>query len=141
MADIITVIVEGTLVRGRLSGDEDVIVAGRLEGEIALSRALYVEETGVVIANVAVEQAVIGGTVVGDVYARTGIQVAATGRVVGELRAPRIVVAEGATLKARLDTESTEAVEKRVDKPAPTVAKPGRAPRVARPFDTETAGE
>jgi cytoskeletal protein CcmA (bactofilin family) len=104
MAEITTVIGAESLVKGRIAGDEDVLVEGRVEGQIALSKTLYVEASGIVVADVNVDQAVIGGTVVGDVHARTAVQVTATGRVVGQVSAPRIVVSEGARLRASLDT-------------------------------------
>ena len=69
--DKATVIGESIFVSGHLSGDEDLTVLGRVEGTISLSQTLYVAESGIVKANVAVDDAVISGVVVGNVTATT----------------------------------------------------------------------
>ena len=47
-----TVIGPSILISGKLTGDEDLTVRGRVEGELTLSRTLIVETSGVVKANV-----------------------------------------------------------------------------------------
>ncbi|MFP2961917.1 polymer-forming cytoskeletal protein [Myxococcus sp. 1LA] len=60
-----TVVGPSILISGRLTGDEDLTVRGRVEGELTLSRTLIVEPSGVVKANVAVKNAIVSGVVVG----------------------------------------------------------------------------
>ena len=59
-----TVVGQSILISGKLTGDEDLTVRGRVEGELTLSRTLIVEPTGVVKANVAVKNAIVSGVVV-----------------------------------------------------------------------------
>jgi cytoskeletal protein CcmA (bactofilin family) len=97
-----TVVGESILITGSLSGDEDLIILGRVEGTVSLSRTLFVSTDGVVKADVAVENAVISGVVVGNVSATDCIQITETGRVVGDLQAPRIIITTGARVRGQV---------------------------------------
>ena len=59
-----TVIGPSILINGKLTGDEDLTVRGRVEGELTLTKTLIVEPSGVVKANVTVKNAVVSGVVV-----------------------------------------------------------------------------
>ena len=93
---------ESIVITGNLSGDEDLIILGRVEGTISLSRTLFVSTDGVVKADVAVENAVISGVVVGNVSASDSIQITETGRVVGDLSAPRVMITTGARVRGQV---------------------------------------
>ncbi|MGZ6034495.1 MAG: bactofilin family protein [Myxococcaceae bacterium] len=62
-----TVIGPSILINGKLTGDEDLTVRGRVEGELTLTKTLIVEPSGVVKANVTVKNAVVSGVVVGNI--------------------------------------------------------------------------
>lgn len=102
-----TVIGESTFVTGSLSGDEDLTVLGRVEGSISLSQTLFVAESGTVKADVVVDDAVISGIVVGNVTATNSVQVTETGRLLGDLRAPRIMIVAGARVRGQVDMSGT----------------------------------
>lgn len=103
MAEVGTRIAPDFLLKGKISGDEDMVVAGRLEGSLELAGTLYVEPSGVVKADLRVERAVIAGVVVGNVEASESIQIAPEGRVMGDLHAPRVSIAEGARYAGAVD--------------------------------------
>lgn len=92
-----------TLVKGEVTGDEDVVVDGTVEGQIRITRDLRIGNGGIVRATVEAQSIVISGEVVGDCGAATRVEIQATGRVTGNLRAPRIVIAEGAMFKGTSD--------------------------------------
>lgn len=106
-----TEIQSGTRVTGRVEGSEDVLVAGRLEGSVALEGTLTVDNGGVVKADVRAQRVVVAGTVVGDVTASGAIEIAASGRVKGDLRAPVVRIDDGARLSGLLEVGEVEAVE------------------------------
>lgn len=108
-SDNTTRIAPGAHVRGKISGSEDLSVGGRLEGSLHLDGALYVEPEGIVKANVHVSRAVIAGILVGNVEATEAIQIAAGGRVQGDLHAPRIAIVEGARLSGAIDMGEVQA--------------------------------
>jgi cytoskeletal protein CcmA (bactofilin family) len=103
MADV-TVIGRSAFVKGRVSGAGDLHIAGRVEGEVASTGAVTVDETGLVAANVAARRVVVRGAVRGDLTADEAILVERGARVVGDLRAPRIAVAAGALVRGYVET-------------------------------------
>jgi cytoskeletal protein CcmA (bactofilin family) len=92
-------------VRGAIVGEEDLVVEGRVEGSIALSGHLVVAEGGVVESDVEVETADIHGHVVGDIAAAVAITIHPGASVHGNLRAPRIVIEDGAHFKGAVEMD------------------------------------
>lgn len=87
---------------GDVSGDEDLVVNGRLEGKIRSDRKVVVNAGGEVEGDVQARSVVIGGRVHGQVMATERAELLATGRVQGNVHAPRIVMAEGAQIQGRV---------------------------------------
>jgi len=98
-----TVIGPSILISGKLTGDEDLTVRGRVEGELSLTRTLIVEPSGVVKANVTVKNAVVSGVVVGNIQASESVELTHEGRMVGDIRAPRVIIVDGASFRGRVD--------------------------------------
>ncbi len=88
---------------GELSGDEDVLVEGQLEGEIRITRDLRVGAGGVVKAKVAAQSIIVSGEIVGDCEASGRVELQSTGKLTGNIRAPKIVIAEGAMFRGNSD--------------------------------------
>jgi cytoskeletal protein CcmA (bactofilin family) len=88
---------------GELSGDEDVLVEGQLEGEIRITRDLRVGTGGVVKAKVAAQSIIVSGEIVGDCEASGRVELQSTGKLTGNIRAPKIVIAEGAMFRGNSD--------------------------------------
>jgi cytoskeletal protein CcmA (bactofilin family) len=92
-----------TTVKGDVLGDEDVQVEGTVEGLVRISRDLKIGASGVVRATVEAASVVISGELVGDCKATTRVEIQATGRLTGNIRAPKIVIAEGAMFRGNSD--------------------------------------
>lgn len=95
----------GISVNGRLSGDDEVVVFGAVEGNIALESKLTVEEGGTVVADIDVDAIVIRGEVNGEVVARQTVELLDGCLVTGNLRAPRIIIQEGARFQGNIDMD------------------------------------
>src|SRR5215208_3913006 len=104
-----TVIGESILISGKLSGDEDLTIRGRVEGELSLSHTLIVEPSGIVKANVAVKNAIVSGVVVGNIAATESVELTREGRMVGDIHAPRVIIVDGASFRGRVDMGEVEA--------------------------------
>jgi cytoskeletal protein CcmA (bactofilin family) len=102
-----------TTVKGDLLGDEDVQVEGTVEGQIRITRDVRVGQTGVVRATVDAASVVISGELVGDCSATSRVEIQATGRLTGNIRAPKIVIAEGAVFRGNSDMSAPRAGERR----------------------------
>jgi cytoskeletal protein CcmA (bactofilin family) len=94
------------VIKGKLKSDEDLIVRGRIEAEIHSSKALLVENSGIIKANVRVKSARISGVLVGNITAEERVELAPDGRMVGDLTAPKIILNDGAAFRGHIDMQS-----------------------------------
>jgi cytoskeletal protein CcmA (bactofilin family) len=92
-----------TTVKGEITGDEDVLVEGTVEGHVRISRDLRVAASGSVRANIEANSVIVSGEVLGDCTAAVRVDIQATGRLTGNIRAPKIVIAEGAVFRGNSD--------------------------------------
>lgn len=117
-----TVIGESILISGNLEGDEDLTVLGRVEGSIKLTRTVMIEESGVVKADLTVRNAIVSGVVVGNITASDSVEITEAGRMVGDIRAPRVIIVDGARFRGAVDMGDMEAPRASGPLPARTVA-------------------
>jgi cytoskeletal protein CcmA (bactofilin family) len=92
-----------TVLKGDITGDEDVLVEGTVEGTIRIGRDLRVGQGGTVRATVSAKSIVVAGEVVGDCQAAQRVELETSGRLTGNIRAPRVIIVEGATFKGNSD--------------------------------------
>ncbi len=100
-----TVIGSSIVVDGEIAGDERLVVRGTVKGKIALKEALVVEASGVVEADVETASVEVAGQLTGDVVARERVELKPDARVVGDIRSPRILIADGAHFKGSVDMD------------------------------------
>ena len=103
MTDDSTVIGQSITIRGSLHGEEDLTVLGRVEGELHLTQTLMVADSGIVKAEISVRDAVISGIVVGNVTAADCIQITETGRILGDVRAKRVMLSAGGKIRGNIN--------------------------------------
>ena len=90
-------------VKGEITGDEDIVVDGHVEGIINLNKSLVVGRRGSVEADVRAASVMIHGRVSGNIVADQKVEILATGRLEGNIKSPKIVIAEGAHFKGNVD--------------------------------------
>jgi Integral membrane protein CcmA involved in cell shape determination len=98
--------------KGELTGNEDLVIEGKVEGSITLNGyKVTIGPTGHVVADIQAKSVVVGGQVNGSIRADDRAEVTATGTMLGDVRAPRVVLADGARFKGRveMDTKSVPA--------------------------------
>jgi cytoskeletal protein CcmA (bactofilin family) len=99
-----TVLGRSVIVRGDLTGKEDLLVEGQFEGTINLpEHCVTVGGSGEVKAEIHARQVVILGAVTGNVSAGERIEIRKTGRVAGDLVAAGIAIEDGAYFKGSID--------------------------------------
>lgn len=97
-------------VKGEIVAREPFLVAGRVEGTIEVDQhTLTIAEDASVHASITAESVVIQGAVQGDLAAVTRISIQPTAKVDGECSAPIISIAEGATVRGRIETTQRKA--------------------------------
>lgn len=98
-------------IKGDVTAAEPLTIAGHVDGTIDVKgHPLTVTPEGCVTATVTAETIVIGGTVTGALLAGTRIVVRETATVEGDLTAPSITLADGATVNGRVETTARPAV-------------------------------
>lgn len=127
------------LVRGNLQGDEDLTVLGRVEGSVQLRRTIIVENGGIVKADVEVRNAVISGVVVGNITASDSVEITESGRVVGDISAPRVLIVDGARFRGLVDMGDLDAPRASEPLPARTVSRAGAVPAAPSSLATRPA--
>lgn len=119
MADT-TVIGDSIRLQGNLQGDEDLTILGKVEGTIELTKTLTVELSGIVKADVSVQNAIISGVVVGNVTATDSVEITRDGRMVGDISAPRVILVDGASFRGQVDMGDLNMPRKQIsDMPKP----------------------
>jgi cytoskeletal protein CcmA (bactofilin family) len=99
-----TVIGKSVIVRGELSGNEDLTMDGDLEGSITLSDSkLTIGPNARVIANIKVRDLVVFGKLTGNVIASGRIELRQTAVVSGDIVASRLSIEESAVYQGRVD--------------------------------------
>jgi cytoskeletal protein CcmA (bactofilin family) len=106
-------------VEGNISGTEAMLVEGTVRGTINLQADLHVGTKARVEAKVHARNVIVEGKLTGDVSADERVELVASATVDGNIKAPKIVVAEGAKFRGNVDMGSR--VPK--DEPAPAKAK------------------
>jgi cytoskeletal protein CcmA (bactofilin family) len=92
-----------TQFKGEITGTEPVLVEGLVEGTIRITGPLRVGPGGTVKATVSAQTVVVAGEVVGDCHATERVEIEAAGKLTGNIRAPRVVIVEGATFRGNSD--------------------------------------
>lgn len=105
-----TVIGPKARLTGEISGDEDILIHGRFEGDIKIQRRVTVAASGEVKGDVHAQTVVVGGRVHGQIRADERAELLASASVQGNVNAPKVVIAEGAQLQGNV-TMSTPAAE------------------------------
>jgi cytoskeletal protein CcmA (bactofilin family) len=103
-----TVIGPSFVVDGEITGTEDVLVQGTVKGRIAVKEALVIEASAVVEADVESATLDVAGQLTGNVNAGERVEFRAESRVAGDVRAPRILIADGAHFKGTVDMDVKE---------------------------------
>lgn len=90
-------------VDGTISGTEPVVVEGTIRGKINLSSDLRIGTKARVEATVHAKNVTVEGKVVGDISADDRLELITTAVVDGNIKEPRIIVAEGAKFRGSVD--------------------------------------
>src|SRR5260370_39986247 len=101
-----TVIGSSIVIDGEMAGDEDLVVQGTVKGKISLKESLFVEGSGIVEEDIETQNVEVAGRVTGNINATEKVELKSDCRVVGDIRAPRILIADGASFKGNVDMDA-----------------------------------
>ena len=116
-----TYIGPGVKIKGEVSADVEMVVDGEVQGRMELEQSLTVGSNGVVNGDIVAKTVKVGGSVVGNVRGTERFELLPSGRIEGDVVSPRVVIAEGAFFKGKVEMES----EQPPSKPAASPTAPG----------------
>ncbi|MGH9493559.1 MAG: bactofilin family protein [Candidatus Sulfotelmatobacter sp.] len=97
---------KSVVVKGELTGSEDLYVDGQIEGSIALKdNSLTVGPHGQVKASVEAKSVVVQGKLEGNIKANERVELRKSAVVTGDITTQRIAIEEGAYLKGKVDIQ------------------------------------
>ena len=106
----IATIGKSVLVKGQLSGSEDLYIDGEVEGTVELrEHNLTVGPNGRVNADLNAKDIVVLGRVKGNVNATDRLEIRKTGSLVGDIVTARVVIEDGAYFKGSIDIQKATA--------------------------------
>jgi cytoskeletal protein CcmA (bactofilin family) len=100
---------KSVVIKGELSGSEDLYVDGQVEGNISLkANSLTVGPNGQVKAGVEAKGVIVQGKLEGNIQAGERVELSKSAIVTGDITTQRISIEEGAFLKGKIDIHRTE---------------------------------
>jgi cytoskeletal protein CcmA (bactofilin family) len=94
-------------IRGDVSGEEDLLIHGRIEGTVNLAKnAVTVGKDGHVSATVHARVVTVEGHVDGDLHGDEQVMLRRSARVQGNIVAPRVTLEDGCHFKGSIDMDA-----------------------------------
>ena len=120
---------KSVIIKGELTGSEDLIIEGQVEGTIQLKEhVLTIGPHARIRAQVFAKSVIVLGQVTGNITASEKVDIRDNGSVDGDLTAPRVAISEGANFRGSIDMQ-----RKPAPPAAPAAPAPATPPAVAEP--------
>ena len=100
-----TIIGQGITIEGEITSDEEVVVAGTVRGRLAVDAPVTIDAGALVEADVGASSLSIGGNVTGNVTATERVDLLSGARLIGDVKAARLTIADGASFKGNVDMD------------------------------------
>lgn len=115
---------KSVVVKGELSGSEDLTIEGKVDGKIELRQhVLTIGPNGQIKAQIYAKSVVVLGKVTGNVVATERVSIREKGAVDGDITAPKIAIAEGAHFRGSVDMQGAVGIgSRKVAAPSKVVA-------------------
>ncbi len=95
---------KSVVIKGDISGNEDIYVDGQVDGSIQLvGNSLTIGPNGRVHASVAAKNVTVGGSLEGNIHAAERTEMRKSAVVNGDVQTRRIAIEEGAYFKGKLE--------------------------------------
>ncbi len=97
---------KSVIIKGDLTGSEDLTIEGQVEGKIELRQnVLTIGANGKIKAQIFAKIVIVQGEVQGNITATERIDIRDNGSVDGDLSSPRIAIADGAHFRGSIDMQ------------------------------------
>lgn len=96
---------ETMVIEADITSDEDIIIEGKVKGNINVSKILTIGKSGKVKADIKAAVVRIIGEAKGNIIASHKVEILAQGRYTGNIQSQKLVVEEGAILNGNINKE------------------------------------
>src|SRR5271167_3581132 len=104
---------KSVVVKGELSGSEDLVIDGEVEGSISLrGQSLTVGPNGRLRANIEARNVILHGRVDGNILASDRVELRKSASLSGDITTARISIEDGAFFKGTIDIQKPEPAPK-----------------------------
>jgi cytoskeletal protein CcmA (bactofilin family) len=91
-------------IKGDLTGEEDLLIEGRVEGKIQFSRnSITIGKSGRIKADILAKSITVEGEVEGNLFGEEQLVLRQSSTVRGNITAPRVSLEDGANFKGAID--------------------------------------
>lgn len=124
---------KSVVIKGELSGSEDLTIEGQVDGKIELRQnILTIGPNGRIKAEIFAKAVIVQGQVSGNISATEKVDIRDAGSVDGDLAAPRIAIADGAHFRGSIDMKRDSGA-----KAAQAGAQSGQQAAAVKPADAK----
>lgn len=110
---------KSVVIRGELSGNEDLYLDGEVEGNINLrDHKLVIGPNGKIKAAITAREVVVHGRVEGNITASDRLELKRASNLAGDVATHRIVIEDGAVFKGSIDIKENRDARTEMRKPA-----------------------
>ena len=124
-------------IRGDVTGEEDLLIEGRIEGKVLLQKNhVTVGKNGRVKADVFARSVAVEGEVEGDLMGQEEVTVRPSGKVRGNIQAPSVTLDSGCRFQGSIDMEKGRQQQGKEARPAevkPKVQAPSQEQTTLKP--------
>ena len=125
---------KSVVIKGELSGSEDLTIEGHVEGKIDLKgNVLTIGPNGKIKAEVFAKAVVVLGEVTGNVTASEKVDIRDNGSVDGDIASPRVAIAEGAHFRGSVDMQRSGGAKPQQNQPQQKPGQPQGQPQQNQP--------
>jgi len=95
--------------KGELTGEEGLIIDGKVEGTIDLKgNQLIIGNNGDIKADVFAQTIIVNGSLTGELHGKEKVHISKSGKVAGNIFSPRVSLEDGAKFKGSIDMSVTK---------------------------------
>jgi cytoskeletal protein CcmA (bactofilin family) len=120
---------KSVIIKGELSGSEDLTIEGQVEGKIELKdNVLTIGTNGKIKAQVFAKTVIVLGEVIGNITSSEKVDIRDHGSVDGDITSPKVAIAEGAHFRGAIDMNRGGATSEGKSDARPDVKSDAKAP-------------
>src|SRR3954464_1381543 len=99
----LTRIAPGSRIKGEVLGTTELLIEGEVEGTVKIEATVVVGAAGVVRGPITAQVIKVAGKVTGNIQGSDRVEVGPAANLEGDISAPRVVIAEGAFFKGKVE--------------------------------------